>query len=78
MATVLLQSAGTALGSVFGPFGAILGRAVGGLAGAALDQSRLGKQVTPLRLLCQVCVFHLRMKAHLLREFMEPCVSLEV
>jgi hypothetical protein len=43
MATVLLQSAGTALGSVFGPFGAILGRAVGGLAGAALDQSLFGK-----------------------------------
>lgn len=46
MATVLLQSAGTALGSAFGPFGAILGRAVGGLAGAAVDQSLFGKSNT--------------------------------
>lgn len=46
MATVLLQTAGAALGSVFGPFGAILGRAVGGLAGAAIDQSLFGKSST--------------------------------
>lgn len=46
MATVLLQSAGMALGGVFGPFGAILGRAAGGLVGAALDQSLFGKSST--------------------------------
>lgn len=46
MATVLLQSAGMALGGVFGPFGAMLGRAVGGLAGAAIDQSLFGKSST--------------------------------
>lgn len=42
MATILFQAAGAALGSVFGPFGAILGRAVGGLAGAALDRALIG------------------------------------
>ena len=39
MATLLLQTAGAALGSVFGPVGAILGRAAGALAGAAIDRS---------------------------------------
>lgn len=42
MATILFQAAGAALGSVFGPFGAILGRAVGGLAGAAVDRALIG------------------------------------
>ncbi|OJF98070.1 baseplate multidomain protein megatron [Pararhizobium antarcticum] len=39
MATILLQAAGAALGSVFGPVGAVLGRAVGALAGSAIDRS---------------------------------------
>ena len=46
MATILFQAAGAALGSVFGPFGAILGRAVGGLAGAALDRALIGGSST--------------------------------
>ena len=37
MATLLLQAAGAAVGSVFGPVGAILGRAAGALAGNAID-----------------------------------------
>jgi len=39
MATILLQAAGTFLGGLFGPFGALLGRAAGGLAGYALDRA---------------------------------------
>ncbi|MCR6498898.1 glycoside hydrolase/phage tail family protein [Shinella sp. CPCC 101442] len=39
MATLLFQAAGAALGSVFGPFGAILGRAAGALAGSVVDRS---------------------------------------
>lgn len=42
MATLLFQAAGAALGSIFGPFGAIVGRAVGALAGSAVDRSLLG------------------------------------
>lgn len=42
MATILFQAAGAALGSVFGPVGAMLGRAAGGLAGAAVDRALLG------------------------------------
>jgi hypothetical protein len=43
MATLLLQAAGTVIGSaVGGPFGAMLGRAAGALAGYAIDQSLLG------------------------------------
>lgn len=42
MATLLLQAAGAALGSVFGPVGAIIGRAAGALAGNALDQALIG------------------------------------
>ncbi len=39
MATVVLQYAGAALGTMLGgPIGGILGRAVGGLAGAVIDQ----------------------------------------
>ncbi|HVV94702.1 MAG TPA: glycoside hydrolase/phage tail family protein [Hyphomicrobiales bacterium] len=39
MATLVLQVAGAALGGVFGSVGALIGRAVGGLAGAIVDQS---------------------------------------
>jgi hypothetical protein len=42
MATIVLQAAGAALGSVFGPVGAILGRAAGALAGSVIDRSLLG------------------------------------
>ncbi|MGQ4272470.1 baseplate multidomain protein megatron [Terrihabitans sp. B22-R8] len=42
MATLVFQAAGAALGSVFGPVGTIIGRAAGGLAGAAIDRSLLG------------------------------------
>jgi hypothetical protein len=42
MATLLFQAAGAALGSVFGPFGAILGRAAGALAGSLVDRSLMG------------------------------------
>lgn len=42
MATLLLQAAGAALGSVFGPVGAIIGRAAGALAGNALDRALIG------------------------------------
>ncbi|MGQ2970570.1 MAG: baseplate multidomain protein megatron [Allorhizobium sp.] len=42
MATIVLQAAGAALGSVFGPVGAILGRAAGALAGSMIDRSLLG------------------------------------
>ncbi len=42
MATLLFQAAGATLGGLFGPFGAMLGRAVGALAGSAVDRSLLG------------------------------------
>lgn len=42
MATLVLQAAGAAVGGLFGPFGAAAGRALGGLAGAAIDRSFLG------------------------------------
>ncbi|KQV43510.1 MULTISPECIES: glycoside hydrolase/phage tail family protein [unclassified Rhizobium] len=42
MATILLQAAGAALGSVFGPVGAILGRAAGALAGSVVDRALIG------------------------------------
>ena len=52
MATILFQAAGAALGGVFGPIGAIAGRAVGALAGSAVDralremeQARAGAQM---------------------------------
>jgi hypothetical protein len=44
MATLVLGAAGGALGSVFGPAGAILGRAAGALAGYTLDQMLFGKR----------------------------------
>ena len=42
MATILLQAAGAALGGIFGPVGAVIGRAAGALAGAAIDRSLTG------------------------------------
>lgn len=42
MATLVLGAAGSALGSAFGPAGAILGRAAGALAGYAIDQVLFG------------------------------------
>ncbi len=42
MATVVLQYAGAALGSVFGPIGGIIGRAVGGIVGSVIDQELFG------------------------------------
>ncbi len=42
MATLVLGIAGGAAGSLFGPAGAILGRAAGALAGYTLDQSLFG------------------------------------
>ncbi|TCM55661.1 Gene Transfer Agent (GTA)-like protein [Rhizobium sp. PP-F2F-G48] len=46
MATILLQAAGAAIGSVFGPLGAIVGRAAGALAGSAIDRSILNGMTT--------------------------------
>ncbi|MBB4954474.1 hypothetical protein H4S14_002951 [Agrobacterium vitis] len=42
MATVVFQAAGAAIGSIFGPVGTMLGRAVGALAGNAVDSMLLG------------------------------------
>lgn len=39
MATILFQAAGAALGGVFGPIGAIIGRAAGALAGSVVDRA---------------------------------------
>ena len=46
MATVVLQAAGAALGALFGPVGAVIGRAAGALAGYAIDQSLFGEKRT--------------------------------
>jgi hypothetical protein len=46
MATLVLQAAGAAIGGIFGPVGAIIGRALGGLAGYAVDQSLFGASRT--------------------------------
>ncbi|MCT7662751.1 baseplate multidomain protein megatron [Shinella kummerowiae] len=46
MATLLFQAAGAALGSVFGPFGAILGRAAGALAGSMVDRALINGGTT--------------------------------
>ncbi|MBD9371534.1 glycoside hydrolase/phage tail family protein [Rhizobium sp. ARZ01] len=46
MATILFQAAGAALGGIFGPFGAIAGRAIGAIAGSAVDQALLGGSST--------------------------------
>lgn len=42
MATLVLQSAGAAIGASFGPAGALLGRAAGAIAGNYLDQRLFG------------------------------------
>lgn len=43
MATLLLQVAGSALGTAIGgPIGGVIGQALGGIAGATIDQSLLG------------------------------------
>ncbi|PTM38727.1 glycoside hydrolase/phage tail family protein [Bosea sp. 124] len=43
MATLLLQVAGSVLGTALGgPIGAVIGQAIGGIAGARIDQSVLG------------------------------------
>src|SRR5690606_28876725 len=39
MSTVILQSAGAFIGSVFGPVGSAIGSAVGAMAGYAVDRS---------------------------------------
>lgn len=46
MATILLQAAGAALGGVFGPVGAMLGRAAGALAGSVVDRSIINGMTT--------------------------------
>lgn len=42
MTTLVLQTAGAAFGSVLGPFGASVGRVLGGLAGSAIDARLFG------------------------------------
>lgn len=42
MATLLLSVAGAAAGSIFGGVGTVVGRAIGALAGRAIDQALLG------------------------------------
>jgi hypothetical protein len=50
MATVVLQYAGAALGTLIGgPLGGVLGRAAGALAGNVLDQQMFGDQAAPRR-----------------------------
>ncbi len=46
MATLVLQAAGAAVGSLFGPVGAIAGRALGALAGYAVDSALFGTHST--------------------------------
>lgn len=46
MATLVLQAAGAAVGSLFGPIGTIAGRALGGLVGYGIDQSLFGARRT--------------------------------
>ena len=46
MATLVLQAAGAAVGSLFGPFGAAAGRALGALAGYAVDSALFGESRT--------------------------------
>jgi hypothetical protein len=50
MATLLLQAAGAAVGSLFGPLGMIVGRAIGGLAGYTVDQALFGPRREGARL----------------------------
>jgi hypothetical protein len=46
MATLVLQAAGAAVGALFGPFGAIAGRALGALSGYAVDSALFGQSTT--------------------------------
>ncbi|MDI7861255.1 glycoside hydrolase/phage tail family protein [Rhizobiaceae bacterium n13] len=46
MATILFQAAGSALGGVFGPVGAIIGRAAGALAGSVVDRALINGSQT--------------------------------
>ncbi len=46
MATLVLQAAGAAVGALFGPVGAIAGRAIGALAGYAVDSALFGTHST--------------------------------
>lgn len=46
MATILFQAAGAALGGVFGPVGAIIGRAAGALAGSMVDRALINGSST--------------------------------
>ncbi|NTJ41719.1 hypothetical protein G6L28_03775 [Agrobacterium larrymoorei] len=46
MATLVFQAAGAAIGSIFGPVGAIIGRAAGALAGSAVDRALLSPSRT--------------------------------
>ncbi|ODN72441.1 hypothetical protein [Methylobrevis pamukkalensis] len=46
MATLVLAAAGAFLGQSFGFFGLVAGRALGALAGAALDRSLFGSSST--------------------------------
>jgi hypothetical protein len=46
MATILLQGAGAALGGLFGPVGAMIGRAAGALAGNLIDRSLISGMTT--------------------------------
>ena len=41
MSTVILQSAGAFIGSLFGPIGSAIGSALGAMAGYAIDRSLL-------------------------------------
>jgi hypothetical protein len=50
MATLVLQAAGAAIGGLFGPVGAILGGAVGAMAGYAVDQTLFGQNIEGPRL----------------------------
>jgi len=52
MATILFQAAGAALGGVFGPVGAIIGRAAGALAGSVVDKALIngGRTISGARL----------------------------
>jgi hypothetical protein len=46
MATLLFQAAGAALGGVFGPVGALLGRTAGALAGSVIDHALINGGTT--------------------------------
>jgi hypothetical protein len=43
MTALLLSAAGSAMGGLFGPIGAMAGRALGAMAGSAIDQSLFGR-----------------------------------